>query len=162
YNTGRPAKSDADRFYRSGYIDESLYPAYPFGFGLSYTKFQYSNLTISKSNFYTTDTIIVSCDITNIGNVDGTETIQLYIRDKVASVVRPVKELKAFEQVFIEKKKTKTVSFKLTINDFKFYNDALEWIAEPGEFDMMIGSSSADIHLKQKVELIVKSHLKKK
>ncbi|MFY7651882.1 MAG: glycoside hydrolase family 3 C-terminal domain-containing protein, partial [Chitinophagaceae bacterium] len=154
FNTGRPAKNDADRFYRSAYIDESLYPAYPFGFGLSYAKFEYSNLTISKSTFYKKDTITISCDITNIGDVAGTETIQLYIRDKVASVVRPIKELKAFEQVFIESKKTKKVSFPLSINDFKFYNDALEWIAEPGEFEIMIGSSSADIHLQQRIELL--------
>ncbi len=145
YTTGRPAKNDSDRFYRSAYIDESIYPKYPFGYGLSYTQFQYSDIRLTKNQYRANDKIEVIITLTNTGNYDGEEVVQLYIRDVAASVVRPVKELKGFQKVFLKKGKAKEVRFLLTADDLRFYNDRLQFIYEPGEFKLYIGGSSNDV-----------------
>ena len=145
YNTGRPATSDSDRFYRSAYIDLSLYPKYAFGHGLSYTDFSYSNITLSKSSVKPTEKLVAKITLTNAGNYDGEETVQLYIRDLFGSVVRPVKELKGFQKVFLKKGESKELSFVLTVDDLRFYNDKLQYVYEPGEFKLFIGGSSDSV-----------------
>ena len=102
FNTGRPAMNDSDRFYRSAYIDLSLYPQYQFGYGLSYTSFDYSDLKLSRTKMKANEKITVSCTITNSGKYAGEEVVQLYLRDKVGSVVRPVKELKDFRKIMLQ------------------------------------------------------------
>lgn len=153
-NTGRPATSDSDRFYRSAYIDLSIYPQYEFGYGLSYTSFTYSNLKLSSTNMKANGTITVSCTITNSGKYAGEEIAQLYIRDKVAAPVRPVKELKDFKKIMLQPGETKTLQFIIDKEKLSFYNEKLQWITQPGEFDLMIGASSSDIRLKTMFELI--------
>lgn len=145
YTTGRPAKNDSDRFYRSAYVDESIYPKYPFGYGLSYTQFQYSDIRLTKNQYRANDKIEVIITLTNTGNYDGEEVVQLYIRDVAASVVRPVKELKGFQKVSLKKGEAKEVRFLLTADDLRFYNDRLQFIYEPGEFRLYIGGSSNDV-----------------
>jgi len=142
YNTGRPATSDSDRFYRSAYIDLSLYPKYAFGHGLSYTDFSYSGITLSKSAIRSTEKLVAKITLTNTGNYDGEETVQLYIRDLFGSVVRPVKELKGFQKVFLKKGESREVNFTLSVDDLRFYNDKLQYIYEPGDFKVFIGGSS--------------------
>ena len=137
YNTGRPGPK-AEVFW-SHYIDESNKPLYPFGYGLSYTRFQYSNLTIQasgQSNFKVTVTV------TNTGKMAGEEVAQLYIRDQVASVVRPVKELKGFKKFSLQPGESREVEFILTNAELGFYNNSGEFIVEPGDFDVMVGTSS--------------------
>lgn len=145
YNTGRPATSDSDRFYRSAYIDLSLYPKYPFGYGLSYTKFSYSDVKLNKLVIKASDRLTVTVTVTNTGQFSGEETVQLYTRDLVGSVVRPVKELKAFQKIYLNKGESKEVSFTLTVNDLRFYNDQLQYIYEPGDFQVFVGGSSAEV-----------------
>lgn len=146
-STGRPAKNDSDRNYRSAYIDESLYPRYPFGFGLSYTRFSYSKLQLSAPSLKRTGMFTVSCTITNEGSRAGEEIVQLYLRDRVASLVRPVQELKDFQKVFLQPGESRVVQFRIDADKLSFYNEKLQWVAEPGTFDLMIGASSADIRL---------------
>lgn len=153
-NTGRPAQNDSDRFYRSAYNDLSIYPQYEFGYGLSYTQFKYSDLKLSSTKMSPAGKITVSCTITNTGKYAGEEVVQLYLRDKVASLVRPVKELKDFQKIGLQPGQSKTIQFVLDKDKLSFYNAKLQWIAEPGEFDLMIGSSSADIRLKGSFELV--------
>ena len=145
YNTGRPAKNDSDRFYRSAYIDESIYPKYPFGYGLSYTQFQYSDIQLAKKQYKANEKIEAIITVTNTGVYDGEEVVQLYIRDVTASVVRPVKELKGFQKIFLKKGEAKEIRFTLTANDLRFYNDRLQYIYEPGEFKLYIGGNSSDV-----------------
>ncbi|HWI93159.1 MAG TPA: beta-glucosidase BglX [Flavisolibacter sp.] len=154
FNTGRPAMNDSDRFYRSAYIDLSIYPQYEFGYGLSYTNFEYSNLKLSSTKMKANEKITVSCSITNTGKYAGEEIVQLYLRDKVASVVRPVKELKDFKKIMLRAGETKTIQFIINREELSFYDQKLNWIAEPGDFDLMIGASSSDIRLKASFELI--------
>ncbi len=144
-NTGRPAPNDSNRFYRSAYIDESIYPKYEFGFGLSYTRFSYDNFRMDKEEMKADEFVTVSMDIRNAGPFAGEEVVQLYIRDRVASVVRPVKELKGFEKIHLKAGETKTVQFRIGKEQLAFYNNQLEWVTEPGEFDIMIGASAGDI-----------------
>ena len=154
YNTGRPATSDSDRFYRSAYTDLSIYPKYEFGYGLSYTTFQYSGLVLSKKKIKGNEKIEVTMKISNNGKYTGEEVVQLYIRDRVGAVVRPVKELKDFQKIKLQPGESKTLNFAIDKEKLSFFNDKLQWIAEPGEFDLMIGSSSEDIRLKDSFELI--------
>lgn len=156
FNTGRPALNDSDRFYRSAYIDLSIYPKFAFGFGLSYTNFKYDNLKLSDSTMKPGGTIEVSFLLTNTGKYAGEEVIQLYLKDEFASVVRPVKELKDFKKVLLKPGESKTINFKIDKEKLSFYNQKLEWVAEPGTFKLMIGSSSNDIRLKKNFELIAK------
>ncbi len=145
YNTGRPAMNDSDRFYRSAYTDLSLYPRYSFGYGLSYTSFSYSDIQLSKKSIKPGEKLLVKCTVSNTGNFDGEETVQLYIQDMFGSVVRPVKELKGFKKVFLKKGESKEVTFSLTANDLRFYNDQLQFIYEAGDFKIFIGGNSRDL-----------------
>lgn len=145
YNTGRPAQNDSDRFYRSAYTDLSIYPKFPFGFGLSYTSFNYSDISLSIASLKGGQKLTASVRITNGGKYAGTETVQLYIRDLVGSVVRPVQELKGFQKVQLAAGETKTVSFQISTDDLKFYHDELNYDWEPGDFEIMIGGSSVAV-----------------
>jgi beta-glucosidase len=154
FNTGRPALNDSDRFYRSAYTDLSIYPQYEFGYGLSYTSFSYSSLKLSSNKMKSTGKITVNCTITNSGKLAGEEVVQLYLRDKVAQPVRPVKELKDFKKILLQPGESKVVQFVIDKEKLSFYNEKLQWITQPGQFDLMIGSSSNDIRLKDIFELI--------
>lgn len=153
FNTGRPAPSDTATNYVSAYTDLKNSPKFPFGFGLSYTTFDYSDLKLSKNKIKKTDVIEVSTTITNSGKVAGEEVVQLYLKDKVGSVVRPIIELKDFQKIKLNAGETKVIKFKIDNEKLSFYNTALQWVSEPGEFEVMIGSSSADIRLKTAFEL---------
>lgn len=143
-NTGRPlAEGKWFQKFRSNYLDVSNDPLFPFGFGLSYTTFDYKNLKLSSPTLSRDGKQTVSVDLTNTGNYDGAEVVQLYLRDMVGSVTRPVKELKGFQKVFLKKGETKTVEFTLTEQDLRFYNSELQWTSEPGDFKVFVGTSSA-------------------
>lgn len=149
-NTGRPLddklveKCEYQRF-RSNYMDECNTPLYPFGYGLSYTKFNYSDLSVSNANPKGNQTVQASVTVTNSGNYDGAEVVQLYIRDMVGSITRPVKELKGFQKVMLKKGESRKVTFDITPENLKFYNGDLKYDWEPGEFDIMVGTNSADV-----------------
>jgi len=145
FNTGRPASNDSETFYRSGYIDLPNNPKFPFGYGLSYTQFEYSDIKLNKISIKPNEKLEVSITVKNTGNYDGEEVVQLYIRDLVGSVVRPVKELKNFQKILLKKGESKAVNFTITPNDLKFYNDNLQSIYEPGDFKVFIGPNSHDI-----------------
>jgi len=145
-NTGHAAPSDTINFYVTGYIDLRNSPAYPFGYGLSYTNFSYGAIKLNKASINPKEKLIAEISVTNTGDVDGEETVQLYIRDLAASVSRPVKELKKFQKIFFKKGETKTVSFTLTVEDLKFYNDQLKYVAEPGDFKLFIGTNSDNVN----------------
>lgn len=130
---------------RRGYVDSTTTPLFPFGFGLSYTTFKYSNLKIAKSKIGIAEGTTVTVDITNTGKVRGDEIAQMYIRDDVSSVTRPVKELKDFARVSIEPGATKTVTFTITPQKLSFYNREMKRVVEPGTFQMMVGGSSVDL-----------------
>jgi len=149
YNTGRPAKNNTDRNYVSAYIDLDNDPKFPFGYGLSYTKFVYSDMDLSSTNLKGNQTLNISVKVSNTGNYDGEEVVQLYIRDLVGKVVRPVKELKGFQKVFIKKGESKTVNFTLTPENLKFYDEELNFDWESGDFDIMIGTNSQDVQTKR-------------
>lgn len=142
-NTGRPINPQEK--YTSKYLDVANTPLYPFGHGLSYTTFTYSNITLSKNQMKAGDKIMASVTVTNTGNYDGEETVQLYLRDLVGSITRPVKELKDFQKVYLGKGESKTINFQIDIEDLKFYDINMKWTAEPGDFLVFIGSSSADV-----------------
>jgi len=154
-NTGRPLGNTEGKFvkFKSNYMDVPNEPLYPFGFGLSYTKFEYSNLKLSANQMNAKGSIEVSVDVSNTGDYDGKEIVQLYIRDLVGSVTRPVKELKGFKKVEIKKGETSTVTFNLTVEDLKFYNYNLDFVAEPGDFDVFVGADS-NASLKSQFELV--------
>jgi beta-glucosidase len=143
-NTGRPLVNTEGKFekFRSNYIDERNEPLFPFGFGLSYTTFEYSNLKISSDKMNSGEKLKVTVDVANTGNYDGKETVQLYIRDVVGSVTRPVRELKNFQKITLKKGEKQTVTFEITVEDLKFYNSALQFVAEPGQFDVFVGGNS--------------------
>ena len=145
-NTGRPlAEGKTFEKFRSNYLDVTNHPVYPFGYGLSYTTFSYSDVTLSSTNINARGELTANVTVTNTGKYDGSETVQLYIRDIVGSVTRPVKELKGFEKVFLKAGESKNVSFKITPELLKFYNYNLEYVFEPGDFDVMIGGNSRDV-----------------
>ena len=141
YNTGRPVNSDKNVFW-SHYTDVEKTPLFPFGFGLSYTTFDYKKLKINKASFAKGEPVVVSVDITNSGNYDGKEVVQLYIQDVAASLARPVKELKCFELIALKKGETKTVTFTLTEKELGFYDNAGKYLVEAGTFKLMVGGSS--------------------
>jgi len=130
------------------YLAEKNKPLYPFGYGLSYTTFDYSNLSIKKNRLIDGESTTVRFTLENTGRREGEEIVQLYIRDRISSVTRPVKELKGFKKVSLKFGETKTVEFQLSTDDLKFYNHKMEYVVEPGEFDIMVGASSEDIKLK--------------
>ncbi|WP_291150331.1 beta-glucosidase BglX [Flavobacterium sp. UBA7680] len=141
YNTGRPTDKDQNVFW-SHYSDVEKTPLYPFGYGLSYTSFAYKNLKIAKPSFQKGEKIEVSVDVTNTGNFDGKEVVQLYLNDPVASIVRPVKELKGFELIELKKGETKTIHFTLTDKELGFYDNDGKFLVEPGLFNVMAGWNS--------------------
>ena len=145
-NTGRPLP-DQKWFqkFRSNYLDVSNDPLYPFGFGLSYTQFTYSDITLSSTSLKGNQALTASVTVRNTGSREGKEVVQLYIRDMVGSVTRPVKELKGFQKISLKPGESKTVSFRITPNDLKFYNYDLKYDWEPGEFMIMIGGNSRDV-----------------
>ena len=153
-NTGRPAHNEPVTNYASGYTDIKNSPVYAFGHGLSYTTFNYSDLNISNHKMKMNQEIIVTLKVTNSGKFAGEEIVQLYLRDKVASVVRPIMELKDFQKIKLNIGETKTVTFIIDNQKLSFYNEKLDYISEPGDFDLLIGSSSKDIHFKETFELI--------
>lgn len=144
-NTGRPLGNDQGNFekFKSNYLDIRNEPLYPFGYGLSYTTFDYSNLKLDKTSMTPNGKITVSVDVKNTGNYDGKEVVQLYIRDLVGTVTRPVKELKGFQKVMINKGETKTITFTITAEDLKFYDYNLNFVAEPGDFEVFVGTDSS-------------------
>lgn len=144
-NTGRPFQGDFLDKYKSRYLDVSNDPLYPFGYGLSYTTFQYAPVKLSSNTMKFDGRIEVTVEVKNTGNYDGHEVVQLYIQDVVGSITRPVKELKGFEKVFIRKGESKTVRFVIEVGDLKFYNANLEFNAEPGDFKVFVGSNSRDV-----------------
>ena len=141
YSTGRFTNKDNNVFW-SHYSDVEKTPLYPFGYGLSYTTFEYSNLKINKKSFAKGEKIEVSVDLKNTGKVTGKEIAQLYLQDEFASVVRPVKELKGFEMIELKAGETKTITFTLTDAELGFYNNQNEFVVEPGTFKIMVGGSS--------------------
>lgn len=153
FNTGRPAPNDTATNYVSAYTDLKNSPRFPFGYGLSYTTFKYSDLKLSQNKIKANETIAVSVTITNSGKVAGEEVVQLYLRDKVGSVVRPIIELKDFQKIKLNVGESKTIQFFIGKEKLSFYNAALQWVTEPGDFDLMIGSSSSDIRLRDSFEL---------
>ena len=144
-NTGRPQPKGDPQKFRSNYLDVSNDPLYPFGYGLSYTQFGYSEITLDKKEMNASQSITASITLTNTGNFDGEEVVQLYIVDPVASVTQPVKKLKGFQKVFLRKGEKKEVRFRITVEELKFYNSQLAWVAEPGDFKVQIGTSSSQV-----------------
>ena len=149
-NTGRPL--EAGKWFskfRSNYLDIDNDPLYSFGYGLSYTTFRYGDLQLSNNSMNERGKITASVTVTNTGNYDADEIVQMYIRDMVGSVARPVKELKGFERIHLKKGESRTVSFDITAEQLKFYNSALNWVCEPGEFEVMVGGNSRDVQTKK-------------
>lgn len=145
-NTGRPlAEGKWFTKFRSNYLDVSNEPLYPFGYGLSYTTFAYSDLKLSKSSLKPGESITASITVKNTGTMAGKEVVQMYLRDLVGSSTRPVKELKGFQKVNLNAGESKTLNFKITAEDLKFYNSDLKFVAEPGEFQLFIGGNSRDV-----------------
>lgn len=154
FNTGRPAQNETNTNYVSAYTDLLNSPKFPFGFGLSYTRFEYSDLKLSKQKMKSNELMEVSLTLKNTGKFPGEEVVQLYLRDKAGSVVRPIIELKDFQKINLEVGESKTIKFTVDNQKLSFYNSKLEFSSEPGDFDIMIGSSSADIRLKGGFELV--------
>lgn len=145
-NTGRPlAEGKWFEKFRSNYLDVSNDPLYPFGFGLSYTTFDYSDIKLSSTTLTKGKSITASITLSNTGKYDGKEVVQLYTRDLVGSITRPVKELKGFQKVSLKAGESKTISFTISENDLKFYNSDLKFAAEPGDFKVFIGTNSRDV-----------------
>lgn len=146
-NTGRPHTSDYAPYvrFKSNYIDVVNAPLYPFGYGLSYTTFTYNRMTLSSDTLDEDGKLTVSIQVKNTGKRSGKETMQLYIRDVISSSTRPVKELKDFRQIELQAGESQIVSFEITPDDLSFYNHELEYVCEPGEFEVMIGPNSRDV-----------------
>jgi beta-glucosidase len=142
-NTGRPM--DANNKYTSKYLDESNDPLYPFGYGLSYTSFTYGDVTLSRSSITEQDTLTVTCGVTNTGSRAGEEVVQLYLRDWVGSVTRPVKELKGFRKVVLQPGESKNITFKLSSKDLSYYRKDMTFGTEPGKFEVYVGGNSRDV-----------------
>ncbi len=152
-NTGRPVRDLKDLVYKSAYIDLPNSPEFAFGYGLSYTSFSLTDLKLSNTKITKNEKIQVTCTLKNTGKYAGAEVVQLYIHDMVASVTRPVKELKDFQKIFLEPGESREVSFTIDKEKLSFYNQKLEWGTEPGDFSLMIGNSSDHIMLKDSFEL---------
>ncbi len=145
-NTGRPFEDKGPAKFKSDYIDISNAPLYPFGYGLSYTSFNYSDIKLSKTNLKGNETLTATVTVSNTGKLAGEEVVQLYISDPVASISRSVKELKHFKKIMLQPGEQKEVSFNITPDDLKFYNTKLSYDWESGEFIVQIGTNSSDVH----------------
>lgn len=141
-NTGRPPSSDVK--FSSKYIDVHWTPLYPFGYGLSYTRFNYTNLSLNADKMPTDGRITIKADITNAGSREGVEVAQLYVRDLVGSLTRPIRELKGFQRVALKPGETKTIAFDLSADDLRFHNRRLDFVVEPGMFHVWVGPNSAE------------------
>jgi beta-glucosidase len=144
-NTGRPFHPGDSPKFKSDYLDVANTPLYPFGYGLSYTTFSYSDISLSNKILKAGGKITASVNVTNTGTRKGKETVQLYTRQMVGSIARPVKELKGFQQIILEPGETKKVTFLISVDDLKFYNSDLKYVYEPGPFKLFIGTNSADV-----------------
>jgi beta-glucosidase len=153
YSTGRPVTDEKNVVYKSAYIDSVNTPRYAFGHGLSYTDFKYSGITLSSPAMGGKDKVTLSFDLVNSGKVEGTEVVQLYLRDMVSSVVRPLKELKGFQKVHLKPGETRRISFTIDRDTLSFFNSQLAWGAEAGDFKLMVGSASDDIRLESTLTL---------
>lgn len=143
-NTGRPNPQWFSKF-TSNYLDVPNSPLFPFGYGLSYTTFEYSPMTLSSDAMNAGGTINATVTVTNTGKVEGSEVVQFYIRDMVGSIARPVQELKGFERISLKPGESRTVTFTINADLLKFYNKDLEYVCEPGQFEAMIGPNSRDV-----------------
>ena len=142
-NTGRPAPASEEfQKFKSNYLDEKNSPLFPFGYGLSYTSFEYADLKINKDKISQGEAVEVSVTLKNTGNFDGEEVVQLYLHDVVRSITPPNRELKGFKKVFLKKNESKEVTITLQPEDLKFYNSDLEFVAEPGTFEVFVGGDS--------------------
>jgi len=144
-NTGRPYNAEHPNKYTSRYFDEANGPLYPFGYGLSYTTFSVSDVKLSAPTLSRDGTVTASVDVTNTGKREGATVMQMYIQDVTASLSRPVKELKGFDKVTLKPGETQTVSFPIDINALKFWNQKMKYAAEPGKFNVFIGTDSARV-----------------
>jgi len=144
FSTGRPFKHERDVNYVSAYIDELNSPQYPFGFGLSYSKFEYGDIQLDKKSITNNGNLKAKITVKNMGILAGEEVVQLYIRDMVGSVVRPVKELKSFQKIWLNVGEAKELVFTIKPDDLKFYDSNIKWISEPGAFKLFIGGNSRD------------------
>jgi beta-glucosidase len=152
-NTGRPP--DANNKYTSKYLDADWRPLFPFGYGLSYTEFNFTNLQVSAQRIPLNGKLTVSVDIQNTGKRAGDEVVQLYIHDVAASVTRPVKELKGFQRVTLQPGEKKRVEFTLGPEQLSFYDRSMKFVVEAGEFEVMVGANSEDI-LKTKFKVMLR------
>jgi len=143
-NTGRPQQQQG-QMWTSGYLDSPTSPAYPFGFGLSYTKYSYSNLKLNKSQYKMGEIVEVSITMTNTGGLAGEEIVQCYTRDLAADIARPVKELKGFEKIKLNAGESRVVTFRLSEKDLSYWNNELKWKADPGKFKVFVGGNSRDV-----------------
>ena len=141
-NTGRPIEPPKVEKYKSKYLDVANTPLYLFGYGLSYTTFDYSNVVLNKAEYSAKDTIVVRASVMNSGKYDGEEVVQLYIHDMVGQVTRPVMELKGFSKVFIPAGGSTTITFKLTPSDLRYYHSNMEFKFDPGQFELFVGTNS--------------------
>ncbi|HVZ56503.1 MAG TPA: beta-glucosidase BglX [Chitinophagaceae bacterium] len=144
-NTGRPYNGEDFAKFKSDYLDVSNDPVYPFGYGLSYTRFDYGNIKLSSEVLKPGGRLTASIPVTNAGAYEGEEVVQLYIRDLVGSVTRPVKELKGFQKIRLKPGETRVVTFSITPDDLRFYNSQLQFVYEPGDFKVFIGTNSRDV-----------------
>jgi beta-glucosidase len=154
FQTGRPVRDEKNVVYKSAYIDSPNTPRYAFGHGLSYTSFAYKDLELNRARMSSAGTVSLSFTLVNTGKVAGEEVVQLYLRDMVASTVRPLKELKGFEKVALKPGEQKRISFTIDRDTLSFFNQKLEWVAEPGDFQLMVGSAADDIRLQGMLELM--------
>jgi len=150
-NTGRPA--DEKNHYTSKYLDLPWTPLFPFGYGLSYTTFSYSNLRVSAPRINAGDSLTVSVDVRNSGDRAGDEVVQLYLRDDVASVAEPVRNLKGFRRINLKPGETRTVAFRLVADSFALYDRQMRRVVEPGTFTIFVGTNS-DADASSRVEVI--------
>ena len=144
-NTGRPTMNEPESVFWSHYIDEKTTPLYPFGYGLSYSKFEYSDLKLSSNSFAKNGEIVVSVNVTNTAKVAGKEVVQLYIRDLIGSVTRPVKELKGFELIYLEPNETKKVTFIINEKMTDYFTVNRKWETEAGDFKVFVGTNSVEV-----------------
>lgn len=146
--TGRPQGAGPTQKFRSNYLDVQNQPLFPFGYGLSYTSFSYGDVSLSKTQMRATEKITATVTVTNTGNYDGEEVVQLYINDPASLIAQPVKKLKGFQKIFLKKGESKQVSFTISVEELKYYNNQLRYVAEPGDFNVMIGTSSDNVKTK--------------
>jgi beta-glucosidase len=140
---------------RRGYLFDDVSPLYPFGFGLSYTSFVIENVRLKNKRIKTNGSTRLIVDVKNTGKIDGSEVIQMYIRDLVSSVTRPVKELKGFQKVFLRAGEKKTIEIEINPESLAFYNIDMKYVVEPGEFEIMVGSSSSDEDLQKLILQVI-------